>query len=300
VIHEHPLAYLLGLEGIALLRSFTGEHDRAFVDARLAEVRRLLADRTLADGAVEVARLDTREGYGVWSRTYDGPNPAFDYDGPMIDGIAGGMPPGVALDAACGTGRLAALLAGHGHRVLGVDSSPDMLAQAREKVPGGDFRAGDLHRLPVDDGAVDLVTCSLALTHVPDLGPVLAEFARVLRPGGHVVLCDLHPEQVAVGMIPSVRRADGTPGRVTSYVHRPGDYLRAALAAGLRVRACQEPGTREAPPATPVPPPATDPGPWDVWPWSLCDLLPEAARATFAGVPVMILWHFQRDERPST
>ena len=232
MIHEHPLAYVLGLEGIALLRSFTGEHDRAFVDARLAEVRRLLADRSLADGAVEVGRLDTREGYGVWSRTYDGPNPAFDYDGPMIDGIAGGMPPGVALDAACGTGRLAALLAAHGHRVLGVDSSPDMLAQAREKVPGGDFRAGDLHRLPVDDGAVDLVTCSLALTHVPDLGPVLAEFARVLRPGGHVVLCDLHPEQVALGMIPSVRRADGTPGRVTSYVHRPGDYLRAALAAG--------------------------------------------------------------------
>ena len=294
MIHEHPLAYLLGLEGIALLRSFTGEHDRAFVDARLAEVRRLLADRALADGAVEVARLDTREGYEVWSSTYDGPNPAFDYDGEMIDDVAGGMPPGVALDAACGTGRVAALLATHGHRVIGVDSSPDMLALARANVPGADFRAGDLHRLPVDDGSVDIVTCSLALTHVRDLGPVLAEFARVLRPGGHVVLCDLHPEQVAHGMIPSVRRADGTPGRVTSYVHRTGDYLRAALAAGLRVRACQEPGSRVS---APVPPPADDPGPWDVWPWSLLDVVPEAARAAFAGVPVMILWHFQR---PST
>jgi SAM-dependent methyltransferase len=297
VIHEHPLAYLLGLEGIALLRSFTGRHDRAFVDARLAEVRRLLADRALLDGAVDVARLDTREGYESWSPTYDGPNPAFDHDGPMIDGIAGTMLPGVALDAACGTGRVAALLAAHGHRVIGVDSSPDMLAQARAKVPEGDFRAGDLRGLPVDDAAVDLVACSLALTHVPDLGPVLAEFARVLRPGGHVVLCDLHPEQVALGVVPSVRRADGTPGRVTSYVHRTGDYLRAALAAGLCVRACEEPGTRVAPPTTPVPPPTDDPGPWDVWPWSLADVVPEAARAAFAGVPVMILWHFQR---PST
>ena len=170
MIHEHPLAYLLGLEGIALLRSFTGEHDRAFVDARLAEVRRLLADRALADGAVEVARLDTREGYEVWSSTYDGPNPAFDYDGAMIDDVAGGLPPGVALDAACGTGRVAARLATHGHRVIGVDSSPAMLVRARANLPGVDFRAGDLHRLPVDDASVDIVTCSLALTHVRDLG----------------------------------------------------------------------------------------------------------------------------------
>jgi hypothetical protein len=91
-----------------------------------------------------------------------------------------------------------------------------------------------------------------------------------------------------------VRRADGTPGRVTSYVHRTGDYLRAALAAGLRVRECQEPGSRVS---APVPPPSDDLGPWDVWPWSLLDVVPEAARAALAGVPVMILWHFQR---PST
>jgi SAM-dependent methyltransferase len=42
MIYQHPLAYLLGLEGIALLRAWAGEYDRAFVQARLAEVRRLL------------------------------------------------------------------------------------------------------------------------------------------------------------------------------------------------------------------------------------------------------------------
>lgn len=41
-IHQHPLAYLLGLEGVALLRAFAGEHDRAFTEARIAEVRELL------------------------------------------------------------------------------------------------------------------------------------------------------------------------------------------------------------------------------------------------------------------
>ena len=42
--YQHPLAHLLGLEGLALLRAWGGEHDRAFVEARLAEVRRLVAD----------------------------------------------------------------------------------------------------------------------------------------------------------------------------------------------------------------------------------------------------------------
>lgn len=57
---------------------------------------------------------------------------------------------------------------------------------ARRTVPDGEFLLADLHRLPVADDAVDLVTCSLVLTHVPDLRPVTAEFARVLRPGGHL------------------------------------------------------------------------------------------------------------------
>ena len=92
----------------------------------------------------------------------------------------------MALDTACGTGRYAGFLAGRGLRVVGVDGSPDMLARARTRVPRGEFLVGDLHRLPVADAGVDLVVCGLALTHVPALEPVLAEFARVLRPGGTV------------------------------------------------------------------------------------------------------------------
>lgn len=54
---------------------------------------------------------------------------------------------GIALlDAACGTGRFADFLAKRGHRVIGVDSSPDMLAYARRRVPGGEFHLGELER----------------------------------------------------------------------------------------------------------------------------------------------------------
>ncbi|MEV0970890.1 class I SAM-dependent methyltransferase [Microtetraspora glauca] len=202
--YEHPLAYVLGLEGIALMRSYTGEHDRAFVEARLAEIRTFLDDDSLADTAVEVARVDTVEGYRIWAQTYDGPNTAFDLDEPFIREIVDALPVGDALDAACGTGRMAAYLAGRGHRVRGVDLSPDMLERARQRVPQAEFRLGDLSSLPVPDASVDLVVCSLALTHVPVLDPVLSEFARVLRPGGGTARADRRPGalgRVAVGSV---------------------------------------------------------------------------------------------------
>jgi ubiquinone/menaquinone biosynthesis C-methylase UbiE len=77
----------------------------------------------------------------------------------IIDAVA----PGDALDAACGTGRYAEYLAGRGHRVVGVDSSPDMLARARARVPSGEFVLGDLRRLPLPDSSVDLIVSGLAL-----------------------------------------------------------------------------------------------------------------------------------------
>jgi SAM-dependent methyltransferase len=241
---------------------------------------------------VDVARVDTIEGYRIWSTTYDGPNTAFDFDEPVVDEIVSGLPAGVALDAACGTGRFAARLAERGHRVIGVDSSPDMLARARGRVAGGDFRPGELDRLPVADDAVDLVVCALALQHVPSLEGVMAEFARVLRHGGSLVISDMHPERVARGYVPTVRRHDGQPGRVASYPRLTGDYLRAALPVGLQVRRCDEPLIPATEPDE-TPKASRTVGPWEAWPWSLEELAPEAARAANAGVPAMIIWHFQ-------
>jgi len=74
MIYQHPLAYLLGLEGIALLRGWAGDFDKEFVEARLAEVRRLLAADALANhDGVMVERGDTVTGYRRWAATYDEP-----------------------------------------------------------------------------------------------------------------------------------------------------------------------------------------------------------------------------------
>ncbi|GAB2730541.1 class I SAM-dependent methyltransferase [Nocardia thraciensis] len=288
--YEQPLAYALGLEGVALLRAFGGEYGREFTQERIAEIRRLLDDETLGQG-LAVDHVETVEGYGIWAETYDGPNPAFGFDEPMVREVAGSLPPGTALDAACGTGRVAAVLADCGHRVIGVDSSPDMLDHARKRLADVDFRVGGLDRLPVEDNAVDVVTCALALSHVPDLDPVLREFARVLRPGGHVLLTDMHPEQIARTHVPTVRRPDGSAARVRVHQHRTGDYVRAALAAGLSVLRCEEPSLPSSPD---LPEPTADPGPWEAWPWSLAALVPAATHAANTGVPAVILFHLQR------
>jgi hypothetical protein len=112
VIYQHPLAYLLALEGVALLRAYAGDYDRAFCQARIAEIRRLLDSPELAGDGVEVTRCDTVEGYRSWSRTYDQPgNGLFAFEEPVVHEMLGGLGPGTALDAACGTGRHSAFLA---------------------------------------------------------------------------------------------------------------------------------------------------------------------------------------------
>ncbi len=267
-----------------MLRAFTGEHDREFVEARLAEIRALLADEDLAHG-VEVTQLAPRDGYARWAAAYDsGENAAF-ADEPHVAAVLDAIPPGRALDAACGTGRLTRLLVERGHHVVAVDGSPEMLSHAK----ADSTFVADLHELPVGDGSQDVVLCGLALSHVPDLAPVIAEFARVLAPGGHLVLSDVHPEQVQRGSIPSVRTADGDPARVLTSHHRVGDYLRAFFAAGLAPVSCAEPT-----PALTEPRHVPGGGPWDLWPWSLNGLVPDALAAAAKDVPSMLIWHCRK------
>src|SRR4051794_2584019 len=119
MVYQHPLAYLLGLEGVALLRAFGGEHDRAFAEARIAEIRRLLDSPELKGDGVTAERVGTVAGYRVWSQTYDEPgNGLFAAEEALVHELLDGLPPGVAVDAACGTGRHTGELIRRGHHVV--------------------------------------------------------------------------------------------------------------------------------------------------------------------------------------
>ncbi|BCI52161.1 methyltransferase [Mycolicibacterium litorale] len=97
---------------------------------------------------------------------------------------------GHILDVGCGTGATTALFARHGARVTGIDLSPNMIGEARRRNPQLDFRVGAMAHLDVDDGSSDGLCAWYSVIHVPDddLDAVFAEFHRVLRPGGLLLL----------------------------------------------------------------------------------------------------------------
>lgn len=300
MIYQHPLAYLLGLEGIALLRAFSGVYDRDFTLARIRDIQRLLdSAEELGDG-VEACPITTREGYDRWAPFYDEPgNQLLDIEQPVVREILDSLPVGVALDAACGTGRHTAYLASLGHKVIGVDTSPEMLARARDKVPEGAFYEADLHDVPLPDESVDLLVCAIALSHVADLGRALAEFVRVLRQNGHLVISDSRGLIGDIGL-PLVRVGpSGEFGYMPTWSRPASDYLAAALPLGLQVRRCEEP-RRPSPlmgdDGTVIydgdRPPDHIPGnPPNIW--LLSALATAATNAVYRGNPAAIIWHFQ-------
>lgn len=90
------------------------------------------------------------------------------------------------LDVGCGAGAPSALAASMGCRVHGVDAAPELLAIARERVPDGDFRVGELLSLPWADATFDYVTGFNSFQYAADPVAALGEADRVLRPGGRI------------------------------------------------------------------------------------------------------------------
>lgn len=277
-----PLGFVLGLEGLALLRAQAGDFgEPGYTEARISEIAKLLAaDRAEFGEPVEYGAIDTVTGYRDWSGHYDDEgNPLIAVEQPVVRSILESLPTGRALDAACGTGRHAAVLAELGHEVAGVDSSSEMLQLARRKLPDADFQLGDLHDLPFPEGAFDIVVCGLALTHQPALEPVLREFRRVLKLGGHLVVSDIHMLSLYLGGVAGAVDAEGRPGRMPASRWLAGDYLRAALNTGLTVRACHEPRW------------GGDAGHGGPLAQAWC---PEAAAAAYRDTPAAIIWQFQK------
>ena len=103
------------------------------------------------------------------------------------------IPHGSVLDVGCGTGEL---LREVGLRFpetarTGLDLSANMLAVAREKLGGAvELVQGDAERLPFADGRFEVLLCNDSFHHYPNPGAAAAEFARVLQPGGVLLLGD--------------------------------------------------------------------------------------------------------------
>ncbi len=271
--------FVLGLEGLGILRAWMV--DPAAVKAgarRIVETAGRLEEEPWSNPIVADERTITA-GYAEWAAVYDNPgNPVVLAEEPVVRELVARYPAGAALDAACGSGRHTAYLASLGHRVTGIDATPEMLDLAKAKTPTARFETADLTAIPLPDATMDLAVCALALTHCADLGPPIRELARVVRPGGRVVISDVHPFPVMLGAQGSYRRNQTDLGFVRNYIHLLSDYLTAFRAAGLGVVQCLEPLWGEQ----------------EIAAIRFAGEMPDLVDAAVKGMPIVIVWELEK------
>jgi ubiquinone/menaquinone biosynthesis C-methylase UbiE len=141
--------------------------------------------------------LPIEEGYRRWAPIYDAtPNPVLAleerYLMPLLPLVQGKR----ILDLACGTGRWLQILVNMGPSLsVGIDLSTAMLAVAQKKGSlEGILAKADCTRLPFRGQCFDLVVFSFALGHVADIGRMIKELARVMKPDADLYVSDIHPE----------------------------------------------------------------------------------------------------------
>lgn len=270
--------FLLGMEGLAILRAWGTNPDG--VRARADEIAAISGalDKQPYNTANTAPGYEPTEGYRIWAHTYDSmPNFIFPPEERAVHPLLDSRPIGRALDAACGTGRHARYLSERGHAVVGIDATEEMLAVAREKAPAASFRVGRLERLDLPDSSFDLAVCSLALAHLPDVESAIAEFARVLVPGGHLVLSDVHPLCTALGFHAFFRGRQGERGYVQNHYHPLSSYLTAFRAADLEIVQCVEVPFDEVAIAA----------------MGVYSLMPEAVTMALFGLPLVLVWELK-------
>ena len=166
---------------------------------------------------------------------------------PVLLALLGDLAGRRALDAGCGEGYLARVMARRGAHVTGADISPRLIRVARDKDPGGsiDYRVADLSRpCPDLDGRFDVVGSYLALNDVADYRGFITTVARALRSGGRAVLSLNNPYAYVVrkGLANYFATATmhlsglAAAGIHVHFYHRTlPEYLDAFLEAGLHL-----------------------------------------------------------------
>jgi len=204
-----------------------------------------------------VSVLSPARGYALWAPSY-AETAVSALEAAAVDSLGVSLRGRRVLDVGCGNGRrLANAWEGGASIAVGVDLTPEMLAQARapchseRRAEGPESRnrdrpdrgasasdepllaGADVRALPVADDAFDVVWCRLVLGHVADLDAAYTELARCCTLGGALVVTDFHPAAAEAGHKRTFRDADGEVHELEHHVHPPGAHYLAAARAGL-------------------------------------------------------------------
>ena len=193
----------------------------------------------------DLETVPVRQGYARWAEMYDEQdNPLIVLEEPRVRSLLGDVKGLTVADIGCGTGRHTIHLSEVGAQVTAVDFAPEMMAQAIEKAKDLEVRfvTHDLtERFPFDSDAFDRVLCCLVLEHIQNLEVIISEMARICRPGGFVIISELHPAMFLRRL--QARFTDAKTGlkiNVESYRHQIADHVNAALKAGFQIDCIEE------------------------------------------------------------
>jgi ArsR family transcriptional regulator len=242
-----PLAALLRAEFDAAARTPTGKAD----EARLAEVRRLRRENFDAHAGPDTneRQLVPGKSWAAWARA-----------------LGHLLPPLTVADLGCGEGYLTIETSRWASRVIAVDRSDAVLKRARalatrRRVRNVIWKRGELERVPVRDATVDVALLSQALHHAKDPARALAEAARIVVPGGRVLVLDLRAHEegwvrdrlgdrwtgFADDELRKLLEGAGLESvRVTVGARRTGDPFTVLVASGTRPSAAGATATTQA------------------------------------------------------
>ena len=211
----------------------------------------------------EAVYLTPAEGFDLLADTYDARlsgDPGVLLETAAVLGALPSLTGAIVADLGCGTGRYTRQLVRLGAaRTLGVDLSEAMLARAahlarRAELPI-EWLRGDLNdTIALPDASLDVAVCARVVSFLPKLEAPFVRIARLLRPGGFLVVSEIHPGELAAARAASTAafRKDRAPYlRFTSFEgrecrlprtpHRTADLFAAARAAGLILERLDEP-----------------------------------------------------------
>ena len=173
-----------------------------------------------------------------------------------------------ALDVGCGEGRFCRMLQARGLSTTGIDPTPALIAEARQRDPSGDYRLAGAERLPFEPESFDLVVSYVTLVDIPDFRAAIREMARVLKPGGTLLVANLTGTVTAGAPTGWIRDQEGrrlhypvdryleefaywdewSGIRIENW-HRPlSAYMRTFLDSGLNLAFFDEPQPRSGDP----------------------------------------------------
>ena len=198
------------------------------------------------------ARSDVAQAYDRWSRRYDDDhNATRDLDARVVRQSPVHFAGARVLELGCGTGKNSQWLAAQARELVALDFSPGMLDVARRRVRAAHVRfvEHDITRpWPVEPASCDVVLGNLVLEHVCDVGPIYAEAARALRPGGQLFFCELHPyRQLRGGQAHFEDTETNQIVPITAFQHTVGEYVNGGLATGFQLRMLGEHVEENAP-----------------------------------------------------